>query len=137
MKNIRVCLYLCAFQNRYFRTQLRTHRAGRTRSIAISLAPPPLQLERRKRLFIGFSASPPSPSKKLIKELSAWSGGGWREAGGEGRREGGRERFGDITEQHENLECVLNLCSQRRTHLRGRPALVHFQTAFWRHVAAK
>lgn len=48
-----------------------------------------------------------------------------------------RPRFGDITEQHESLECVLNLCSQGHAHLRGRPALVYVQRAVWRHVAPK
>lgn len=46
-------------------------------------------------------------------------------------------RFGDITEQHESLECVLNLCSQGHTHLRGHPALVYVQRAVWRHAAPK
>lgn len=56
-----------------------------------------------------FSVSPQSRMKTLIKELS-------------GLATGASLRFGDITEQHESLECVLNLCSQRHTHLRGHPA---------------
>lgn len=43
------------------------------------------------------------------------------------RRRRATLRFGDITEQHESLEWLLNLCSQGHTHLRGRPALVPFQ----------
>lgn len=46
-------------------------------------------------------------------------------------------RFGDITEQHESLECVLNLCSQGHTYLRECLALVNFQAQVSTHVAAK
>lgn len=93
---------------------------GRSESVWLCLA---ANGEQEAALY-WFSVSPQSRMKTLIKELS-------------GLGTGASLRFGDITEQHESLECVLNLCSRRHTHLRGHPALVHFQLAFWRHVAAK
>lgn len=94
-----------------------------TRSIVIRPALPRCKRRAGSDCLLVFSVS--SEQHEDTNKGVKWTG------------EGASLRFGDITEQHESLECVLNLCSQGHTHLRGRPALVHFQPAFSRHVAAK
>lgn len=93
------------------------------RSIVITLALPRCKWRTGSDSLLVFSVS--SEQSEDTNKGVKWTG------------EEASLRFGDITEQHESLECVLNLCSQGHTHLRGHPALVHFQPAFSRHVAAK